>query len=266
MAWARWQGPLSVTTRWMREMPWAAERLVVLDNAATAEQVVPLLPGGPSCTVLVTGRHRLVSLIDRHDARHLTLGVLTPPGARALLSARIGADRVVVEPGAVDEVVGLCGGDPLAVFGLLGIAPGADTTLPVVVALTGLSPAHARAALSTLDEASLLERRSGGRYAMHDLVRDYADTTVRGLPQDVREAALVRVTDFHLHTAHTAERLLNPHRELLPPDPPASGVRPQALSDATTAAAWLAAEHTTLPAVQRAAAALGRHRMVCQLA
>jgi hypothetical protein len=50
--------------------------LVVLDSAATAEQVVPL-PGDPACAVLVIGRERLGSLIDRHNAHLLQLGTLT---------------------------------------------------------------------------------------------------------------------------------------------------------------------------------------------
>ncbi|HEX5402185.1 MAG TPA: hypothetical protein VFX16_07785 [Pseudonocardiaceae bacterium] len=72
-------------------------------------------------------------------------------------------------------------------FGLLGIAPGPDTTLPAVASLADLPPAHARSALSALEEASLVERRPGGRYAMHDLLRDYAATTAHQLPEDVRE-------------------------------------------------------------------------------
>ncbi|MGW4215322.1 BTAD domain-containing putative transcriptional regulator [Lentzea sp. NPDC004789] len=86
--------------------------LVVLDNAATAEQVVPLLPGSPACTVLVTSRTTLASLIDRHSAHHLQVDVLTPGEANALLVARLGAGRVAAEPGAVDELVALCGGYP----------------------------------------------------------------------------------------------------------------------------------------------------------
>ncbi|MEV4049566.1 BTAD domain-containing putative transcriptional regulator [Amycolatopsis sp. NPDC049688] len=298
--------------------------LVVLDNAATAEQVVPLLPGSPSCTVLVTGRTRLASLIDRHGARQLQLDVLTHDEARALLAARLGADRVAAEPAAVEELVALCGGYPLAlsitardaatrpdvplaevaaelrelglemldhdtdpaaslpavlswslrrltdehrtVFALLGIAPGPDTTLPAVTALTNLPPARARKALSALGEASLLERRPGGRYAMHDLIRAYAATTAHDLPDDVRETALVRVMDFHLHTAHTANDLLAPARALVQPDPPAPGVHPHPLSDAAAALAWLDAEHATLLATQRAAVALGCHHVVWHLA
>ncbi|WP_328442761.1 ATP-binding protein [Amycolatopsis sp. NBC_00438] len=299
--------------------------LIVLDNAATSDQVAPLLPGSPSCTVLVTGRHRLASLIDRHGARHLPLDVLSPEEARDLLAARLGADRVAAEPEAVDELIRLCGGHPLAlsitartagtrpdvapaetaaelrdlglealdhdtdpaaslptvlswslrhltdtqrtVFALLGIAPGPDTTPPATAALTGLPDPLARRALSGLENASLLERRPDGRYAMHDLVRRYAtDTAHTTLPEEVRDAALTRVEDFHLHSAHAADRLLWPHRPLVRPEPPAPGVHPHPLPDTDAALAWLDAEHATLLATQRTAATLGHHHTVWHLA
>ncbi|MEU8416965.1 tetratricopeptide repeat protein [Amycolatopsis japonica] len=299
--------------------------LIVLDNAATRDQVAPLLPGSPSCMVLVTGRYRLASLIDRHGVRHLPLGVLSPEEARGLLAARLGADRVAAEPEAVDELIGLCGGHPLAlsitartagtrpgvalaeaaaelrdlglealdhdtdpaaslptvlswslryltdtqrtVFALLGIAPGPDTTPPATAALTGLPDRLARRTLNGLENASLLERRPGGRYAMHDLVRRYAkDTAHTTLPEEVREAALTRAGDFHLHTAHAADRLLHPHRPLVRPEPPAPGVHPHPLPDTAAALAWLDAEHATLLATQRTAATLGHHHTVWHLA
>ncbi|WP_439659198.1 AfsR/SARP family transcriptional regulator [Lentzea sp. HUAS TT2] len=295
--------------------------LIVLDNAATAEQVVPLLPGSATCTVLITSRTRLPSLIDRHGAQHLRLDVLNRTEARSLLAARLGSARAAAEPGAVDELIDLCGGYPLALsitarqaatrpltevaaelrrlglevldhhadpaaslpavlswslhhlvdehrtaFGLLGIAPGPDTTPPAVAALTGVPPARARKVLVALEEASLLERRPNGRYTMHDLVRAYATTIAHNLPDDVREAALVRAMDFHLHTAHSAARLLDPHHELHQPDPPAPGVHPFPLSDAADAMAWLETEHATLIATQRAAISLVRHDVVWHLA
>ncbi|MBW4722539.1 NB-ARC domain-containing protein, partial [Saccharothrix obliqua] len=104
--------------------------LVVLDNAATVEQVVPLLPGSPTCTVLVTARHRLASLIDRYGARHLHLDVLSRDEARALLVARLGRDRVAAEPGAVNELIGLCGGYPLA-LAITARAAEARTAVPL---------------------------------------------------------------------------------------------------------------------------------------
>ncbi|MEU0885727.1 BTAD domain-containing putative transcriptional regulator [Lentzea sp. NPDC005914] len=298
--------------------------LVVLDNAATADQVAPLLPGSPTCTVLVTGRVKLASLIDRHGARHLQLDVLDRAEARALLVARLGMDRVAAEPDAVDELVALCGGYPLAlsitarnaashpaislteiaaelrelgvemldhgtdssaslpavlswslrrltdeqraVFGLLGVAPGPDVALPAVAALTGLSLADSRRALLALEEASLIGRRAHGRYAMHDLVRAYAATTARDLPDNMRETALNRVLDFYLNTAHNADRLMEPTRQLLPPDSPAPGVHPHSLPDAAAATAWLEVEHINLLAAQRVAVSVRRHNVVWHLA
>lgn len=88
--------------------------LVVLDNVADTDQVTPLLPGSPTCMVLVTSRRYLSSLITRHGARHLPIGVLSPADARRLLTTRVGADRTDAEPAAVDELLDSCGGFALA--------------------------------------------------------------------------------------------------------------------------------------------------------
>jgi DNA-binding SARP family transcriptional activator/tetratricopeptide (TPR) repeat protein len=87
--------------------------LVVLDNAASVEQVRPLLPGCPSCLVVVTSRDSLAGLVARHGARRLNLDVLSLDDAVRLMRALIGA-RVDAEPRAAAALAGQCARLPLA--------------------------------------------------------------------------------------------------------------------------------------------------------
>ncbi|QMU68448.1 AfsR/SARP family transcriptional regulator [Streptacidiphilus sp. P02-A3a] len=86
--------------------------LLVLDDARDAAQVRPLLPGSGTCAVVVTSRRRLPGLAG---AVPLHLDVLTPPEALQLFTSVVGAERVDAEAAAVREVLGYCGGLPLAV-------------------------------------------------------------------------------------------------------------------------------------------------------
>ncbi|MEU1275495.1 BTAD domain-containing putative transcriptional regulator [Streptomyces sp. NPDC005799] len=88
--------------------------LILLDNALDAEQVRPLLPGSPGCLVIVTSRDRLLGLVTAEAARPLALDRLSTAEARETLTRRLGADRVLTDPEAVDEIVTRCGGLPLA--------------------------------------------------------------------------------------------------------------------------------------------------------
>ncbi|MBG6137714.1 AfsR/SARP family transcriptional regulator [Longispora fulva] len=85
--------------------------LIVLDDAASEEQVMPLLPGSASAAVLVTARGRLAGL---PGARHLALGVLDRDTALGMLARIVGVERVAAEPRAAAALVELCGGLPLA--------------------------------------------------------------------------------------------------------------------------------------------------------
>jgi DNA-binding SARP family transcriptional activator/Tfp pilus assembly protein PilF len=87
--------------------------LVVLDNAAGAEQVRGLLPGSSSCLVLVTSRDSLAGLVARYGARRLGLGTLPARDAVALLRALIG-ERVDAEPDAAASLAEQCARLPLA--------------------------------------------------------------------------------------------------------------------------------------------------------
>ncbi|MER7704511.1 tetratricopeptide repeat protein [Kitasatospora sp. NPDC097605] len=94
----------------------AAERriAVLLDNASTAAQVRPLLPGSEHAVVVVTSRRRLTGLgID--GAVFRPVDVLSDDASVQLLAQRVGADRVAREQAAAALVVKRCGRLPLAV-------------------------------------------------------------------------------------------------------------------------------------------------------
>ena len=88
--------------------------LVVLDGATTAEQVRPLLPGSPTCRVLVTSRNHLTGLVARDGVRLVRLGGLSAVEALELLTSILGADRTGAEPAAAAELVERCDHLPLA--------------------------------------------------------------------------------------------------------------------------------------------------------
>jgi tetratricopeptide (TPR) repeat protein len=96
--------------------------LIVLDNAANAEQVVPLLPGGSTNTVLVNSRDHLSGLITGHGAHPVAVDILSDADARDLLITRLGPTRVTAEPDAVDELLAYCAGFPLALSIVVGQA------------------------------------------------------------------------------------------------------------------------------------------------
>jgi tetratricopeptide (TPR) repeat protein/transcriptional regulator with XRE-family HTH domain len=107
--------------------------LVVLDNAGSAGQVRPLLPGTGTCSVLVTSRDTLAGLVARDGAARLDLDLLPLPDAIALLRALIGA-RVGAEPAAAAELAAQCCRLPLA----LRVAAELIAARPAVP-LTGLT-------------------------------------------------------------------------------------------------------------------------------
>ena len=85
------------------------DAVLVLDNAANAAQVRPLLPGCATCAVLVTSRRRFALA----GAGRLDLEVMDPAEARALLR-RLAPRLAGVEETVVDRVAELCGRLPLA--------------------------------------------------------------------------------------------------------------------------------------------------------
>ncbi len=82
--------------------------LVILDNARSAEQVRPLLPG-TGCFTIVTSRDRLTGLIALNDARLVPVGTLGTEESVQLLARILGPERVQSEQAAVQRLAELCG-------------------------------------------------------------------------------------------------------------------------------------------------------------
>jgi tetratricopeptide (TPR) repeat protein len=88
--------------------------LVLLDNAATVDQVRPLLPGAPGCAAVVTSRDRLSGLIVRDGAHPICLHRLSEEDAIALLRLIIGPEQVDAEPAVAAALARRCAYLPLA--------------------------------------------------------------------------------------------------------------------------------------------------------
>lgn len=88
--------------------------LVVLDDAANAQQIYSLLPGTPSCVVLVTARRKMTALVARYGACAQALDLLSEAEALELVSGVAGRERTQREPDAAVELVKMCARLPLA--------------------------------------------------------------------------------------------------------------------------------------------------------
>ncbi|GAA1031664.1 BTAD domain-containing putative transcriptional regulator [Virgisporangium ochraceum] len=88
--------------------------LIVLDNALSADQVRPLLPGNPDCVVLVTSRNRMAGLVAHNAAAQLALDPLSAEGALDLLRHALAPSLVHTEPAAATDLARACGNLPLA--------------------------------------------------------------------------------------------------------------------------------------------------------
>jgi DNA-binding SARP family transcriptional activator len=88
--------------------------VVVVDNAPSAEHVLPLVPGAGPALLVVTSRHSGAALGSRHAVHTIELDALDDTSSLALLTRVLGADLVARQPDASAQLVRLCGGMPLA--------------------------------------------------------------------------------------------------------------------------------------------------------
>jgi tetratricopeptide (TPR) repeat protein len=178
--------------------------LVILDNAATTEQVHPLRVHTEGCLTLVTSRH---SLTDLTPATHLTVDVFTPDEARQYLARAAPGIPVGEDSDATARIAARCGYLPLA----LGLVAGHLRAKPDWT-LTD----HA----DWLDERHHQQRLDNGVELALDLSYQHLPTDHRRLlrllalhpGQDVDTYAAAALTDTDLPTAQThLDHLLGDH-------------------------------------------------------
>ncbi|MET8328996.1 tetratricopeptide repeat protein [Streptomyces sp. NPDC005181] len=85
--------------------------LLLLDDAADAEQVDPLLPDNPDCLVVATAQGPLTGI---PGVRPCTIGGLDAASAVQLLAGAIGQVRITVDPRTAESLAEECGGQPAA--------------------------------------------------------------------------------------------------------------------------------------------------------
>ncbi|MGW5864061.1 tetratricopeptide repeat protein [Streptomyces sp. NPDC055239] len=85
--------------------------LLLLDGAADAEQVDPLIPDVPECLAVAVSDGPLTGI---PDVRPCTLGGLDSAAAVELLSRAAGPVRITVDPRSAESLVEACGAHPAA--------------------------------------------------------------------------------------------------------------------------------------------------------
>ncbi|MDX8141205.1 tetratricopeptide repeat protein [Lentzea sp. BCCO 10_0061] len=181
--------------------------LLVLDNAADTAQVVPLLPGTGTCAVVVTSRSTLTGLITGHGAHHMSVGTLTADEASSVLTARLGSARVEAEPDAAAELIGRCGGFPLA----LSIVAGRACVQPHLT-LAALALELRESTLDALDDidpaASLPAVLSSSHRALTAEQAEVFSLLAIAPGPDISLPAAMRLTGLGEHRTRTVLRAL----------------------------------------------------------
>ena len=153
--------------------------------------------------------------------------------------------------------------DAARLFRLLGRHPYPELSAAAAASLVGLSPARTRPLLGELTRAYLVSEPARNRYALHDLLHEYAGQ----LPLDEPSGtATRRMLDHYLHTARTADRLLDRARVPAPLVGAPADVTVEALTDDAGARSWFGAARPALIAAVDLAGRAGFDPYAWQLA
>jgi tetratricopeptide (TPR) repeat protein len=185
---------------------------------------------------------------------------------RTRLAALAGQDPVADVRSVLSWSYRALSGPAARLFRLLGLHSGPDVAIPAAASLASAPEPEAASLLAELTRANLLTEPRTGRYTCHDLLRVYAGELVHTVDTDPeREAALGRMLDHYLHTAHTATQRLYP-RDPIPVAPASAGVVSVDIDGYEQAMSWFAAESDELLAATELAATTGFDAQAWQIA
>ncbi|MEU4472811.1 BTAD domain-containing putative transcriptional regulator [Micromonospora sp. NPDC023888] len=252
--------------------------LVVTESAQPV--LLDLLSPGEARDMLVRRLGERQVAAEPAAADHIADRCARLPIALAIVAARAATNRhfpLGVIADELDDLDAFHGGDeatdvravfswscrtlsPAAIrlFRLLSLHPGPDVSAPAVASLAGSIPQATGPLLTELTRANLLTEHTYGRYAFHDLLRAYAASLAdEAEPPADRRAAVHRLLDHCLHTAHAADLVLHPHFSEISLPPAGVGVTPENPRSRSAATAWFTAELPVLLAAVPLAARLG---------
>ena len=220
-----------------------------------------LQPAAAEEIISLCGRLPLaVAIVAAHTATRPAVSLATVAGTlrsqHSRLDALTGADEATDVRAVFGWSYRALGAPAAGMFRLLGLSSGIDLGIPAAAALAGVSVEEARSSLAELAAMHLVTEHPTERLRMHDLLSVYAAELAGAQdPAQYRQAAIRRLLDHYLHTAHAAALLLNPQLDpiTLPLGQPTAPAEP--IHDQAHALAWFNTErHALIAAIDHAAA------------
>ncbi|MBF6332979.1 tetratricopeptide repeat protein [Nocardia transvalensis] len=146
--------------------------------------------------------------------------------------------------------------DQQRLFRRLGMHPGPALDAYAVAALEGITLTAACRGLEALYTDHLIDEITPGRYRLHDLLREYAQSLAAADPVEDSHRAVDRLLNYYRHTAITA---ISPTTAMHPASPSDSALAPvPEVSTYASASAWMGVERANLMACLEFAASNNR--------
>jgi DNA-binding SARP family transcriptional activator/tetratricopeptide (TPR) repeat protein len=212
---------------------------------AAVARIVARCANLPLALAVVAARARieaefpLAAIADRLDETDAGLSVFDGGDAATNVTAAFSWSYRALSPAAARA------------YRLVGLHPGPGFSAAAAASLLAESPARTREVLGELVRAHLLTAVSPTRYALHDLLRAYAADLARHGDGGEDQAALHRMVEHYLHSAHLAARRTGTYPLVpdLPPAPPTIVVAE--LRNAAEGQTYFVTEQAALLAVAR---------------